>query len=90
MMKVRLSNGAEYDATMCIPSGRSLSINVVGEYDLPEIAAAFGDPANTGTITAITDGAETSLRGFTYLTTVNRYTWNRGNIQIALTQETEE
>lgn len=88
-MKIRLNNGAEYDALMCIPSAQSLALNVAGEYGMAEIAAAFDDPANTARITCIDGDAETVHAGYTFLTTVNRYIWDPAKIQIVLNRETE-
>ena len=88
-MTIRLNNGREFDADHCIQRGDTLGICIDGDYTLLEIAQIFSHITDTERITSVDGDVETVYEGYTLLTTVNIYPWDRGRVQIVLTREEE-
>ena len=87
MRTVTLANGAEYTCDWAHVDGDLMDLNVVTPATMPELAAAFGDPANTARIVLSHPEGPRIYEGYTDLRVLNAGGWAEGATLIILKKE---
>lgn len=88
MRKIILANGAEYDCQWCAAMDGKLDMNLVTDQTMPQLAAAFGDPANTARIILqYTTDLQDVFEGYTVLKVLSDGGWTDGTVLVILGKE---
>ena len=71
MYKIRLTDGAEFDAVYCSAKNGLLTMRIIGNQTFIEIAETFADADKTRTVYFDYDNTEDTFCGYTDLIVIN-------------------